>query len=37
MINWIKEEGKSFYSLQLKYNITIGEVMESYAQWRASL
>jgi hypothetical protein len=34
MIDWITEEGKSFYQIQLKYELTISEVMRQYAQWR---
>jgi len=37
MINWITDECLSFDQLKDKYKLTIQEVMEQYAQYRASL
>lgn len=33
-IDFKAHESLSFYSISQKYNLTIREVMEQYAQWR---
>ena len=33
-IDFIKNESLSFYSIAQKYNLTIREVMEQYAEYR---
>jgi len=37
MIDFKQDEGLSFFQMQEKYSLTIGEVMAQYAQYRASI